>query len=147
MQPTVVIVLRDPKAWQITRTGQRPSPHTLKLVAAMCCCRLMLSHITGHRVERVAKPADRAGSVVLTINSGSPPGICLLPAILPPSPPAQKPASVCLADHSHTRNSTLLGLSWRDFVCQFDYFLSNLCFFCLTFGQLPPICLYYRRFS
>ena len=35
--------------------------------------------------------------------------ICLLPAILPPSPPAQKPASVCLADHSRSRNSTHIG--------------------------------------
>ena len=37
------------------------------------------------------------------------PEICLLPAILRPSPPAQKPASVCPADHNRSRNSTHIG--------------------------------------
>ena len=44
--------------------------------------------------------------------------VLLLPAILPQSRLAQKPASACPANHSRTRNSSLLGLTGRDFMPQ-----------------------------
>jgi hypothetical protein len=44
--------------------------------------------------------------------------VVLLPAILPQSRLAQKPASAYPADRSRTRNSSLLGLTGRDFMPQ-----------------------------
>jgi hypothetical protein len=61
--------------------------------------------------------------------------VVLLPAILPPSPPAQKPASACPTDHSRNRNSSLLGLTCEILCREYDYFLSNFCFLCINFTQ------------